>query len=412
VSTSSQPRDLSKADGARREPHVCMVAYSDYVFDARIRREAETLASNGFRVTCFKLRNGAARKRCVLNNVDVRELSVPKYQGKSRAAYLRSYLRFLIEASAACCALLLRGELDAVHVHNLPDFLVFAGLVPRLAGRKVVLDIHDSIPETFATKFSGSSALWNLLCLEERLSALLAHRVICVNDPQRDTLVGRGISASKTFVSMNVPDPAIFKSDVAADRSVAAADGHFNVVYHGTMAERLGVDLIIRAIASLRERIPGLRLHLWGRGDDLPRFQHLATELRAADVVEFKPQGYPLHELPARLRPMQLGVIGNRRSPACDLMLPVKLMEYVSLGIPAVAPRLRTIEHYFSDQMITFYEPENVRSLADSIYRLYAQPESRRRQAASADGFLTTHGWERQGGELVDFYRQLLEVRT
>ena len=101
MSTSSQPREASKANGAGREPHVCMVAYSDYVFDARIRREAETLASNGFRVTCLKLRNGAAREHYVLNKVDVRELSVPKYQGKSRAAYLRSYVRFLIEASTA-----------------------------------------------------------------------------------------------------------------------------------------------------------------------------------------------------------------------------------------------------------------------------------------------------------------------
>jgi glycosyltransferase involved in cell wall biosynthesis len=299
-----------------------------------------------------------------------------------------------------------------VHIHNLPDFLVLAGLVPRLAGRKIVLDVHDSIPETFATKFSDASALWTLLCLEERMSALLAHRVICVNDPQRDTLVGRGISASKTFVSMNVPDPAIFKLGAAVDHPAADEGGGFDVVYHGTMAERLGVDLIIRAIASLRERIPELRLHLWGRGDDLPRFQRLASDLGAEGVVEFKPQGYPLQELPARLRPMQLGVIGNRRSLACDLMLPVKLMEYVSLGIPAVAPRLRTIEHYFSDQMVTFYEPENVQSLADSIYRLYAQPESRRRQAACADGFLTKYGWDRQGGELVAFYRQLLEVRT
>jgi len=88
VTTPAQTVDVSKPVGARREPHVCMVAYSDYVFDARIRREAETLASNGFRVTCFKLRNGAARERYTLNNVDVRELSVPKYQGKSRAAYL------------------------------------------------------------------------------------------------------------------------------------------------------------------------------------------------------------------------------------------------------------------------------------------------------------------------------------
>jgi glycosyltransferase involved in cell wall biosynthesis len=109
---------------------------------------------------------------------------------------------------------------------------------------------------------------------------------------------------------------------------------------------------------------------------------------------------------------MHLGVIGNRRSVAGDLMLPVKLMEYVSLGIPAVVPRLRTIEHYFSDQMVRFYEPENVQSFADAMYRLYAEPESRRRQVTAAARFLTNYGWERQGDELVAFYRQLLEIRT
>jgi hypothetical protein len=84
----------------------------------------------------------------------------------------------------------------------------------------------------------------------------------------------------------------------------------------------------------------------------------------------------------------------------------------VSLGIPAVVPRLRTIEHYFSDQMVRFYEPEDVQSLSDSIYRLYTEPDARRRQAVAAAGFLTNYGWERQGGELVAFYRQLLEMRT
>src|SRR5262249_14121721 len=120
--------------------------------------------------------------------------------------------------------------------------------------------------------------------------------------------------------------------------------------------------------------------------------------------------GYPLQELPDKLRSMHLGVIGNRRTVAGDLMLPVKLMEYVSLGIPAVVPRLRTIEHYFSDHMVRFYDPENVESFAEAINGLYEEPESRRRQAASAASFLTTYGWERQGGELVAFYRQLLET--
>jgi glycosyltransferase involved in cell wall biosynthesis len=387
---------------------VCMIAYTNYAIDARVRREAETLASHGFQVRCLTTTNGSDQTRFVLNGVEVRELGVRKYRGKSTVAYVGSYLRFMLSASAACLGLLIGGELDVVHVHNIPDFLVLAGLLPRLCGKKVILDVHDSVPETFAAKFSSRGVLRRLLCLEERLSALVAHRVICVNHPQREMLVARGIPGAKTFVSMNVADPSIFTRP-SIDPRLRAAGGDFNLVYHGTMAERLGVDLLIRAAARLRERIPCLRLHLWGHGDDLPEFQRLVEELGAEDTVLFKPKGYPLGELPRHLGTMHIGVVGNRRSVACELMLPVKLVEYVSLGIPAVVPRLTAIEHYFSDDMVAYYEPDDVHSLADAIYRLYSQPAARGLQAERANQFLQEYGWDRQGAELVTFYRQLLE---
>jgi glycosyltransferase involved in cell wall biosynthesis len=398
--------DLPDLRGARAS--VCMIAYTDYAWDARVRREAETLASQGLRVRCLTTRIGAERTRLVLNGVEVHGLRATKYQGKSKLAYLVSYLRFLLASSLECIRLLLKGQLDVVHVHNLPDFLVLAGLFPRLAGRKVVLDVHDSVPETFATKFSDASILWKALCLEERLSALVAHRVICVNNPQRDALVARGIPSSKIFVSMNVPDPRIFSCSSVNRRSDVRGE-YFNLVYHGTMAERLGVDLVIRAVAELRKRIPCLRLHLWGNGDDSQTFQRLAQRLRIEDRVFFNLNGFPLQELPGQLRSMDLGVVGNRRSPASDLMLPVKLMEYVALGIPVVVPRLRTIERYFSDEMVAYYEPENVQSMADSIDMLFSRPERRHRQAGHACTFLKEYGWERQGAELVTFYQRLLE---
>ncbi|HEY6361450.1 MAG TPA: glycosyltransferase family 4 protein [Vicinamibacterales bacterium] len=387
---------------------VCMIAYTNYAFDARVRREAETLVSSGYRVLCLTTSNSARPARYRLGGVEIRELGVPKYRGKSMFAYLGSYLRFLIASSVACLWLMAEGRLDVVHVHNLPDFLVFAGLLPRLGGSKVVLDVHDSVPETYATKFASASLMRKALELEERLSALVAHRVVCVNQPQRETLVARGIPRTKTFISMNVPDPRIFTRS-AGRRAPVAGNEHFNLVYHGTMAERLGVDLIIRAVARLRDRIPGVRLHLWGGGDDLAGFQQLARDLRIDDRVVFVPKGVPIEELPYRLAEMDLGVVGNRRSVAGDLMLPVKLMEYVALRVPAVAPRLRTIQHYFADDMVTYYDAEDVESMADAISTLYHEPELRARQAQRAGAFLDQYGWERQGVELVNFYHGLVE---
>lgn len=385
-----------------------MVAYTDYAIDARVRREAETLAANGFHVRCLTTKNGGVAKQFTLEGVEIQELGVTKYRGKSARAYALSYLRFLTVASTACLRLLARRELDVVHVHNIPDFLVFAALVPRLAGRKVILDVHDSVPETFAAKFSNNGLVHRALCLEERLSAMVAHRVICVNHPQRDTLVERGIAASKTFISMNVPDPKIFNiSD--GGRLDAREPGALRLVYHGTMVHRLGVDLLIRAVERVARDLPGVALHLWGYGDDLPVFKELAAQLGVQDRVHFNPAGYPLDQLPERLQAMDLGVIGNRRSAACDLMLPVKLLEYVSLGIPTVVPRLRTIEHYFTNEMVTYYEPEDVDSLAEAIRTLHDRVELRRRQAQQAREFLAQYGWERQGQELLTMYRNLVE---
>jgi glycosyltransferase involved in cell wall biosynthesis len=383
-----------------------MVAYTNYRFDARVRREAETLAAQGFHVVCLTNRNGEKPEQYELDGVEVRELDVPKYRGKNRAAYIASYVSFLLASSVACTRLLAKGELDVVHIHNMPDFLVFAGLLPRLVGRKVVLDVHDSMPETFATKFGGS-IVTRLLEMEERVSALVAHKVICVNHPQRDVLVARGIPRSKTFISMNVPDPRIFQR-LPQENGTSGPD-HFNLIYHGTMSERLGVDLIVRAVGQLRDRIPCLRLHLWGNGDDLGRFQELVRTLNLEDRVFFKPNGVALRELPGHFRSMDVGVVGNRQTVAGDLMLPVKLVECVSLGVPVVVPRLRTIEYYFSDDMVAYFEPGDVDSLASAIYRLYSERSTRTAQAEKARQFLGKYGWETQGTELVTLYQSLVE---
>lgn len=383
-----------------------MVAYTDYRFDARVQREAETLAAAGFRVVCVTPDDPEESKRQTRGGVEVRVLPVRKYQGKSPVRYMLSYSRFVLAAGWACIRMLARERLDAVHIHNLPDFLVLSALVPRLLGRKVVLDVHDSVPETFVTKFPGSSRWWfKLLCSEERLSAALAHRVICVNHPQRELLVRRRIPAAKTFVSMNVPDHRIF-TDGKTKRGPAGSG--FRIVYHGTMARRLGVDFIIRAAKRAQAQIPGLEVHLWGPGDDYESFARLARELGLNGVVDFRPAGFPLPELPGRLIPMDVGVVANRRNAATELMLPVKLMEYVALGIPVVAPRLKTIEHYFTPEMVSFFEPEDIEELAARMIELYRSPDQGLRQATAARRFLDEFGWERQGPELVGFYRDLL----
>jgi glycosyltransferase involved in cell wall biosynthesis len=391
---------------------VCMIAYTNYSTDARVRREAETLARHGSKVVFLSLSENATPVQYELNGVTVRELPIHKYRGKNGSDYILSYCKFLLAATGVCTKLFFQRQIEVVHVHNMPDFLVFAGLVPRLFGKKLILDIHDSIPETYSSKFGKFSKLTHrLLCLEESVCCRVAHRVICVNDVQREVLVQRGIPREKTSLVLNVPDPNIFRFNPKGMDASSENGDSFNLVYHGIIEHMLGIDLAIQGVARLIDKIPGLHLYILGSGADFSDFEDLAKRLEVDERIHFSKKYFPVESLPDLLKGMDVGIIPNRRNAATDLMLPVKLLEYVGIGIPVVTARLQAIEHYFSENMVSYFEPGDVESMTRAIFDLYKNRVKRRQQVTQASLFLERFGWEKHQRELLNLYRNLINPR-
>jgi len=388
--------------------NVCMIVYNDYPLDTRVRREAETLVASGeYKIRVLALKSEREPRDYELNGVFVNESLKVKYFRKSFLRYILSYMLFLGWSFIVCTHLFFRRQIDIVHVHNMPNFLIFSAIIPRIFGKKVIIDIHDTVPETFATKFSRPSMfLFKLLCLEEYFSCLVAQKVFCVNHVQCKTLMGRGIPKEKISVIMNVPDDKLidFRN---SDKAAKVQDGAFKVVYHGTMTKRLGIDLIIQAAARLARDLNDLEVYLWGRGDDLESFVSLAKELKVQERIHFNKKHVPINTLLPELRKMDLGVIGNRLGMATELMLPVKMLEYVGLGIPVVVPRMKGISYYFSDEMVSYYEPESVDSMVEAILRLYRSKPLRKKQAEKAKAFLDKYGWHKHKMDLLIVYQQL-----
>ncbi len=295
--------------------------------------------------------------------------------------------------------------MDVVHVHNMPNFLILAALLPLLAGRRTILDVHDTMLETYASKYEGllRTIMTRVLLVEERICCGLADHIICVNEPQKDALVQRGIDGRKVTISMNVPDPRRFTAS-SRKPDKAHLNGRFRVAYFGTMSKRLGIDLALRAVASLKHAIPGLELYLMGDGDDLDEFMALSGQAGIQDVTHFSGKMLPFEELLRELEMVDLVIVPNRRNAATELMLPVKLLECVGLGIPAVAPRLRAIQHYFSEDMVFYFEPGDVGSLANSILFAYQNEAERTRRARRARVFLDRYGWETHKQNLLGLY--------
>ncbi len=388
---------------------VCMIAYTNYTTDARVRREAETLVRHGHRVFFLSLSEGDRPRVYEINGVTVQELSVQKYRGRSSLHYISSYLRFLLLALLICTRRWVHGQVDVVHVHNMPDFLVLAAIFPRLLGKILILDVHDSMPETYTSKFGETRrVLFPALCLEESVCCRLAHRVICVNEIQRDLLLKRGLPEGKTTVLLNVPDDRIFHSNLGRPEGPEKGNGGpFRLIYHGTVEFSLGIDLAIRAVSKLRDEIPRLEFHILGTGADLTAMDTLSLELGTHERVHFSRKMYPVQELPALLKGMDLGIVPNRANRATDLMLPVKLLEYVALGIPVVTARLKTIQHYFTQEMVTFFEPGDVDSMVHAILSLYRDRDKADQQAMRARDFFETYGWEKHQRDLLRLYQEV-----
>ena len=80
-------------------------------------------------------------------------------------------------------------------------------------------------------------------------------------------MAARGIAAAKMVIVLNTPDEAIFGAPVSLPRPPAAAGKPFTLIYHGSILERYGLDLLIEAVPLLASEIPNLRVEVYGFGD-------------------------------------------------------------------------------------------------------------------------------------------------
>ncbi|MGQ0720929.1 MAG: glycosyltransferase family 4 protein [Candidatus Eiseniibacteriota bacterium] len=392
-----------------------MVAYTYYVSDPRVLREAEALAGRGDEVEVFCLRKPGEAPEETVQGVRLRRLPLARYRGGNSLLYVGSYLAFLMLALVALGGAHLRHRYRIVHVHNMPDFMVFAAIVPRLLGARVLLDIHDTMPEIYRGKFGVGNGhpLIRLLRFQERLSAHFAHHVLTSEHTKKDALIAHGLDGRRIEVVLNLPDPRIFAGGVApaADGPPAGNTGQvaseFRLVFHGTLAKRLGVDVAIRAAARLHEEMPRLRFDVIGDGDQREALIALAKELGVEERVRFSEGVVPVEELPALLRGVHLGVIPTREEISTRYMLPTKLLEYIALGIPAVVAPTHTIRHYFDESQVAFFVPGDDESLAKEIRALAGDPERRRSLARAASRFLDTYSWESDRRVYLDLVDRL-----
>lgn len=378
-----------------------MVAYTHYQTDPRCRREATLAATHGWNVHFYALSQDGNSRTIQTEGITLHEMAMPRYRGSKPVAYVLSYLRFLFLASAAVQSHHRKDKFHVVHVNTMPDFMVLTGLLPRLSGAKIILDVHDVMPEIYMTKFKVNEKHWKIRLIKfiEVMSARLAHSVLTAEHPKGELLVRHGVPEEKIQVLLNLPDDKHFVPQYTfADPNLMGQnpDQEFRLIYHGTIAHRLGLDHALNAVNLIREDIPGAKLKFFGDGDQVPELLDLRAKLQLEDRVWFSDGFKPIEEVIPSIKEAHLAVIPTRHEISTDYMLPTKLLEYLAFGIPAVFTPTKTVRHYFGDDHPLFIHDPSPEHTADKIRWVRDNYEQAKKLTAELqDSWFSRYHWPR-----------------
>lgn len=394
----------------RNQPRIAMLAHSVYLRDPRIRREAEALAGRGFDVNVIALSEDSQGAREVRgtthNGVHIHRLPIAKRRGNF-LRYIYEYSMTGVLGGLKLAQLYFRGGLDVVHIHNMPDILILAGLLPRLGGSRLVLDVHDPMPELYmSTNHKPSRTVVWLLRFQEKISCRLANRVVSVNETMRENLRAKGVADEKIFILHNYPDQTHFHV-CDPPRSWPKNSERLVLLYCGTVTEHYDLGLAVKAIARLAGEIP-IHLKIMGGGNKLSEVLELADTLGVRDSIEHLGP-VPLEKVAEEMRKADVGISCHKGGIFGDLYFSTKIIEYLTQGLAVLSPCTYTIHKYLSDDCLFYFEPGNEAALADAIRFLWYNPTEVLRRLTQARKHVARFSWDAEKTEFLDFYAELLD---
>lgn len=399
---------------------ACLIRHDHFAADLLFRREAIGLRDYGFEVDVLCLRGKDQPATEVIDDVHVYHLPLNRTKG-GILRYLIDYLSFFVLVAWTVTVRHLRRPYAFIQVNSMPDFMVFATLVPRLLGAKIMLQMYEPTPELWATRL-GLTQIEHLESVSRRQRLFIgalrrieqaclryAHSSFAVTKQLKDNFVAHGADPSKITVILNVPDENLFQVEAeeeGPDDPARFQNDNFRLLCHGAIEERYGHDNMLRAVAALKATIPGLELHITGSGSYRDELVAQIELLGLQDHVKYL--GWvSLAELVAELKNADAGIVAQKSSTYSNLVHTGKMYDFLAFGKPVIVSRLNAVEAYFDDDSLCYFIAGDSDDLARAILELYEHPDRRLELARNAKRLYGEYCWEKQREKYWAAYAKL-----
>jgi glycosyltransferase involved in cell wall biosynthesis len=368
------------------------------------------LVQAGHEVDVVCLRRHGERLHERSASVSVWRIPVQHRRGRL-AMYVVEYAVVMLIAAFIVGALHLRKRFDVVQVNTPPDSIVFAAIIPRMLGARILLQLQEPMPEFFMTKFNvpADHLMARLVRRAEQTSIRFADFVITCTEHMRQAFVQRGADPSKIAVVVPTSNEDEFDPS-RVQRSRRAADS-FVLVSHGSIEERYGLDTAIQAVRLLRGDVPGIRLEIYGEGFYSAHLQQLAKDEGVSDLVSF--HGWvPLEVLLQAIADADAGVVAMKRDVFRDLTHCLKMYDFIAMGRPVVVSRTLSVEEYFDDDSLQKFIAGDSQDLARAIRELRADPRRADALVLHASRTAEPYRWSHQREFYLDVIARLVSGRS
>ena len=382
-----------------------MLAYTFYESDNRVRRYAETLVTKGHKVDVIALKRDISESNCGnLQGVNIFRIQQRSRNEKKKLDYIVRLILFFIRSSFFLTKKHLSEPYDIIHVHNMPDFLVFSAWYLKLTKSKIILDIHDIFPEFFLSKFkkNKNTLAYKMLIFLEKSCVRFADHVIIANHIWEKTLLSRATTKDKCSTILNYPDPKIFirqKKKLDHDK--------FIMIYPGSLNRHQGLHVAIKAFAMISEKVPKVEFHIYGEGPAKESLIDLVSQCNLKRKILFK-TSLPLHEIANKMAKSDLGIVPKIAKSFGNEAFSTKIFEFMALGIPVIVSDTKIDKFYFNDSLVKFFRSEDEEDLAEAMLLLIKDKKIRDHLIVNASEFIKQNSWAVKEKEYLRIIKQLL----
>jgi glycosyltransferase involved in cell wall biosynthesis len=395
-----------------RGKRAAVLLFSYYPADPRPRRAAEALAMEGVTIEIICLQKDQKEpRREIIKGVSVFRVPL-KRRRSGKARYIGQYCAFILRSFVHLALRSVTQRYDFIHVHNMPDVLAFSALVPKALGAKVILDLHDPMPELMQTIFELPEESFSVRLLKrlEKWSIGFADLVLTVNLACKKIYTSRGCPTEKINVVLNSPEDEIFQFQPPRSQT---SNGEkpakpFVILYHGSLVPRNGFDLAVDALETAKKSVPTARLMVCGERS--PFFDGVMDSVRQRGLqgsVEYLGV-MNRRQVVEAINSCDLGIIPNHRNTFTEINTPTRIFEYLALGKPVIAPRTQGIRDYFGDGELIFFEVGDAEDLARKIEFAFANPVEVGHIVEQGQQVYLAHTWSQEKSNLLNSIGELL----